>query len=151
MRETKLYRAPLACEEIMEILPHRYPFLMVDRVDELEPGRSVVARRCVSRNEPWFQGHFPDQAILPGVILVETLAQAAAIAMLTLPEHQGKMAVLAALRSCRFRRLIRPGDVLRVEAQMHAMKLGMGRATGRITVDGEVAFEGDIQSMFVEG
>ena len=149
MTQVKKYKAPMDAREIAETLPHRFPFLLIDRVLELEPGKHVTAIKCVTNNEPWAQGHFPGTPIMPGVLIAESFAQASAVMILSLPKYQGRTAVLAAVKLLRVRRVVVPGDVLLIESHLKSEKMGMGRATGTITVDGELAFEGDIQSMFL--
>ena len=131
---------PLEASEIMQIIPHRYPFLLIDRVLELEE-RRVVAIKQVSANEPQFTGHFPERPIMPGVLMVEALAQAGAVAVLSRPENRGKLALFAGIDECRFRRLVAPGDTLRLEVNMERLGRGFGRGRGVATVDGEVAVE----------
>ena len=106
---------PLEAADIMRIIPHRYPFLLVDRVVELEPGRRAVGIKAVTANEPQFTGHFPDRPIMPGVLMVEALAQTAAVAVMTLDEYRGKLGLFAGIDDCRFRRMVTPGDTLRLE------------------------------------
>lgn len=134
------FSLPLEASEIMQIIPHRYPFLLIDRVLELEE-RRVVAIKQVSANEPQFTGHFPDRPIMPGVLMVEALAQAGAVAVLSRPENRGKLALFAGIDECRFRRLVAPGDTLRLEVNMERLGRGFGRGRGVATVDGEVAVE----------
>jgi 3-hydroxyacyl-[acyl-carrier-protein] dehydratase len=131
----------LTTQEIMALLPHRYPFLLIDRVLELEPGVRVVAEKLVSANEPQFTGHFPGNPVLPGVLIVEALAQAGAVATLSMPEHTGKLVLFAGIDNCRFRRVVRPGDILRLEVTLERMRRGVGKGTGRATVGGELACE----------
>ena len=131
---------PLEASEIMQVIPHRYPFLLIDRVVELEE-RRVVAIKQVSANEPQFQGHFPERPIMPGVLMVEALAQAGAVAVLSRPENRGKLALFAGIDECRFRRLVAPGDTLRLEVTLERLGRGFGRGRGVATVDGEVAVE----------
>ena len=102
----------LDIKEIMEILPHRPPFLLVDRIVECEPGKSAKGIKCVSMNEPFFPGHFPGQPIMPGVLILEALAQTGAVAALSLPENRGKLAVFGGVKNCRFKKPVTPGDVL---------------------------------------
>jgi 3-hydroxyacyl-[acyl-carrier-protein] dehydratase len=132
---------PMEAAEIMRLLPHRYPLLMVDRVVALEPGRSVTAIKSVTANEPQFTGHFPGRPIMPGVLIVEALAQAAGIAVLALPEYRGKFALFAGIDDCRFRRTVLPGDQLRLEVTIEKLQRMFGRARGVATVDGEIAAE----------
>lgn len=135
---------PLEAAQIMEILPHRYPFLLIDRVVELDPGKRVVAIKNVTANEPQFTGHFPERPIMPGVLMVEALAQAGAVAVLSLPEYRGKLALFAGIDDCRFRRTVLPGDVLRLEVTLEKLRGMFGRARAVATVEGEVAVEATI-------
>jgi 3-hydroxyacyl-[acyl-carrier-protein] dehydratase len=132
---------PLEAADIMRILPHRYPFLLVDRVVELEPGKRAVAVKAVSANEPQFTGHFPGRPIMPGVLMVEALAQTAGIAVLTLEEYRGKIGLFAGIDDCRFRRLVVPGDTLRLEVTVEKLRGMFGRVKAVATVDGEAAVE----------
>jgi 3-hydroxyacyl-[acyl-carrier-protein] dehydratase len=132
---------PLEAAEIMRILPHRYPFLLVDRVVELEPGKRAVALKQVSANEPQFTGHFPGRPIMPGVLMVEALAQTAGIAVLTLEEYRGKLGLFAGIDECRFRRLVVPGDTLRLEVTVEKLRGMFGRVKAVATVDDEPAVE----------
>jgi 3-hydroxyacyl-[acyl-carrier-protein] dehydratase len=131
----------LNAQEIMAIIPHRYPFLLLDRVLELEPGVRAVAEKLVSANEPQFTGHFPGNPIMPGVLMVEALAQTGAVAALSLPEHRGKLAIFAGIDHCRFKRLVRPGDTLRLEVSLETFRRGIGKSAARATVDGQLAVE----------
>jgi 3-hydroxyacyl-[acyl-carrier-protein] dehydratase len=132
----------LQAAEIMRILPHRYPFLLIDRVLELEPGKRVVAIKNVTANEPQFTGHFPERPILPGVLMVEALAQTGAVAVLSLPEYAGKLALFAGIDECRFRRIVVPGDQLLLKIEVEKLRGMFGKARGVASVDGEVACEG---------
>ena len=132
---------PLEAADIMRILPHRYPFLMVDRVVELEPGKRAVATKMVTANEPQFTGHFPGRPIMPGVLMVEALAQTAGVAILTLAEYQGKTGLFAGIDECRFRRLVVPGDQLTLTVEIQKLRGMFGRARGVADVGGEVAVE----------
>ncbi|MGH2463359.1 MAG: 3-hydroxyacyl-ACP dehydratase FabZ [Candidatus Limnocylindria bacterium] len=125
----------------MTILPHRYPFLLIDRVVEIEPGQRVVALRNVTANEPQFTGHFPGRPIMPGVLLVESLAQAGAVAVLSFPANRGKLVLFAGIDECRFRRVVVPGDTLRLEITVAKLGRVSGRARAVATVDGELAVE----------
>jgi 3-hydroxyacyl-[acyl-carrier-protein] dehydratase len=135
---------PLEAADIMRIIPHRYPFLLIDRVVELDPGKHVVAIKAVTANEPQFTGHFPERPIMPGVLMVEALAQAGAVAVLSLPEYRGKLALFAGIDECRFRRTVLPGDTLRLEVTMEKLRGVFGRGRCVATVDGEVAVEATI-------
>ncbi|WLV26055.1 3-hydroxyacyl-ACP dehydratase FabZ [Aciduricibacillus chroicocephali] len=131
-------------EEIKQIIPHRYPFLLVDKVLEVEEGSRVVAIKNVSINEPFFQGHFPDYPVMPGVLIVEAMAQVGAIAMLGKEENKGKIGFLAGVDKCRFKRQVKPGDQLKLEVEITRLKGAIGKGKGRATVDGEVACEAEI-------
>lgn len=130
--------------EIMEIIPHRYPFLLLDTVEELEPGVRALAKKCVTVNEPFFQGHFPGNPVMPGVLIIEALAQAGAVAILSLPEWQGKTAYFASINSAKFRQKVVPGDVLMLETTLIKVKgpIGIGKAVA--TVNGKVAAEAEL-------
>ena len=132
---------PLEAADIMRILPHRYPFLLVDRIVELEPGRRVVGIKQVTANEPQFTGHFPGRPIMPGVLMVEALAQTAGVAVMTLDEYRGKLGLFAGIDDCRFRRMVVPGDTLRLEVTVEKLRGMFGRVKGVASVDGEVAAE----------
>ena len=127
----------LTAEEIMEILPHRQPFLLIDTVEELTPGLRAVAKKCVSYNEPYFQGHFPKEPVMPGVLIVEAMAQAGAAAILSLEENKGKTAYFARIQNAKFKKKVVPGDVLMLEVEIVKQKgpLGVGRA--KATVEGK--------------
>lgn len=132
---------PLEAADIMGIIPHRYPFLLVDRIVELEPGRRAVGLKAVTANEPQFTGHFPGRPIMPGVLMVEALAQTAGVAVMTLPEYRGKLGLFAGIDDCRFRRMVIPGDTLRLEVNVEKLRGMFGRVRGIASVDGEVAVE----------
>ncbi|MGI8829721.1 MAG: 3-hydroxyacyl-ACP dehydratase FabZ [Candidatus Limnocylindria bacterium] len=132
---------PLEATDIMRILPHRYPFLMVDRIVELEPGRRAVGIKAVTANEPQFTGHFPGRPIMPGVLTVEALAQTAGVAVMTLDEYRGRLGLFAGIDDCRFRRMVVPGDVLRLEVTVEKLRGMFGRLRGVATVEGEIAVE----------
>ncbi|HEX9373234.1 MAG TPA: 3-hydroxyacyl-ACP dehydratase FabZ [Roseiflexaceae bacterium] len=134
----------LTTQEIMAILPHRYPFLLIDRILELEPGQRAVGEKLVTIGEPFFQGHFPDYPIMPGVLIVEALAQTGGVAALSLPEYKGKLAFFAGIDGVRFRRQVTPGDTLRLEVQLDRMRRGLGRASGVATVGGQLVCEGKL-------
>ena len=132
---------PLEAADIMRILPHRYPFLLVDRVVELEPGKRAVAIKQVTSNEPQFIGHFPDRPIMPGVLMVEALAQTAGIAVYTLDEYRGKLGLFAGIDDCRFKRMVVPGDTLRLEVNVEKLRGMFGRVRASASVGGEIAVE----------
>jgi 3-hydroxyacyl-[acyl-carrier-protein] dehydratase len=133
--------APLEASDIMAILPHRYPFLLLDRVIELVPGERAVGIKQVTANEPHFTGHFPGRPIMPGVLIVEALAQTAGVAVMTLEQYRGKLGLFAGIDECRFRRMVVPGDTLRLEVSVEKLRGMFGRARGVASVDGEVAAE----------
>lgn len=128
----------------MEIIPHRQPFMLLDTVEELIPGTKAVAKKCVSYNEPYFQGHFPGEPVMPGVLIVEALAQVGAVVILSLEENRGKTAYFAAINSAKFKKKVTPGDVLMLETEIVKQKgpIGLGRATAR--VNGEVAAQAEL-------
>ena len=117
--------------QIAEILPHRYPFALVDRVLDYEPGQWAIGRKCVTRNEEFFNGHFPAQPVMPGVLILEALAQTGAVAALSLPENRGKLALFGGVKNARFRRQVVPGDVLTLECELVEQHgpVGIGKAT----------------------
>ena len=130
-------------KEIMEILPHRAPFLLIDTVEELDPGKRVVAKKCVTFNEPFFQGHFPGNPVMPGVLICEALAQAGAVAILGLDENKGKTAYFASMDKVKFKKKVVPGDVLMLEVELVKIKGPFGIAKATATVDGKVAVSGE--------
>jgi 3-hydroxyacyl-[acyl-carrier-protein] dehydratase len=132
-------------EEIQRFIPHRYPFLFVDRVMEMEPGKSIRALKNVSANEPFFQGHFPGRKVMPGVLMVEAVAQAGGILLYhSIPDPDRKFVVLSKIDNVKFRRLVVPGDQLFIEAEILRLKTRFCHLKGRAIVDGEVAVEGDM-------
>lgn len=134
-------------KEIMECIPHRYPFLLVDRVTELVPGKSVIAIKNVSINEPFFQGHFPGEPVMPGVLLLEAMAQAGAMMMLNAPELRGTISFLTTIEKAKFRRPVRPGDQLILNAEMYKLRGRMGKVKAHADVDGEVVAEAELGFM----
>ncbi len=131
-------------EQIKQTIPHRYPFLLVDKVTEMEEGKRVVGLKNVSANEPFFQGHFPEYAVMPGVLIIEALAQVGAMAVLGKEENKGKLGFLAGVDKCRFKKQVRPGDQLKLEVEIIRFKGAIGKGKGIATVDGEVACEAEI-------
>lgn len=135
---------PLDREAIKKVIPHREPFLLLDRVVELEPGKRAVAEKDVRAEDWWFKGHFPDRPIMPGVLQVEALAQTAAVCAMAMPEFQGGLGLFAGIDEIRFKRMVVPGETLRLEATMLKLHRAFGRAKVVATVNGEVATEGEI-------
>lgn len=127
----------LTTKQIMEIIPHRQPFLLIDTVEELESGMRAVAKKCVSYNEPFFGGHFPNEPVMPGVLIIEALAQTGAVAILSVEENRGKTAYFAGINSAKFKRKVVPGDVLILETEIIKQKgpIGVGRVTAKVGDD----------------
>lgn len=140
---------PLDAVAIQAIIPHRHPFLLVDRIIELEAGKRAVGLKNVSMGEPFFQGHFPTYPVMPGVLIVEAMAQVGAVAMLQHPDGAGKLALFAGIDNVRFKRQVKPGDVLRLEVEIGQIRRGIGIGAGTETVDGELACKGDIMFALV--
>lgn len=136
-------------KQIMEIIPHRQPFMLLDTIEELEAGKRVTARKCVSYNEPYFAGHFPTEPVMPGVLVVEAMAQAGAVAMLSLEEMKGRTAYFAGINSARFKRKVVPGDVLELNVEIVKVKGPIGIGQGTAKVDGVLAASAEI--MFAIG
>jgi 3-hydroxyacyl-[acyl-carrier-protein] dehydratase len=134
--------------EIQQIIPHRFPFLLVDKIIEMEWGKRAVGIKNVTANEPFFQGHFPGYPVMPGVLQVEAIAQVGAVAVLGMPENRGKMAFFAGLDEVRFKRQVVPGDVLRIEVTLTRLRGPIGQGTGEATVDGELACRGSFMFAF---
>ena len=126
-------------KEIMEIIPHRQPFLLIDRIEELEPGKRAVGKKCVSYNEPFFNGHFPQEPVMPGVLIIEALAQVGAVCILSCEKFKGKTAYFGGINNCRFKKKVVPGDVLMLETELIKQKGPVAIARATATVDGKVA------------
>lgn len=133
-------------KEIMDIIPHRYPFLLIDTIEELEPGVRALGKKCVSANEPFFQGHFPGNPVMPGVLIMEALAQVGAVAILSQPEWKGHTAYFAGIDRAKFRKKVVPGDVLMLEMEIIKVKgpIGLGKASafvdGRVVAEAQLTF-----------
>ncbi|MDT2986893.1 3-hydroxyacyl-ACP dehydratase FabZ [Enterococcus casseliflavus] len=137
----------LTIQEIKEIIPHRYPMLLVDRVEELEEGKRVVAKKNVTINEPFFQGHFPHEPVMPGVLIVEAMAQAGAVALLSLEDFSGKTAYFGGLDKAKFRKKVTPGDTLILEVEIIKVKSAAGIGKGIAYVDGKKVAEAELTFM----
>ena len=140
----------LNIQEIQAIIPHRYPFLLVDKIIEIEEGVKAVGIKNVTVNEPFFQGHFPGRPIMPGVLIVEALAQVGAVVILKAEENKGKLAVFTGINNFKFRQQVVPGDTLRLEVEMTAFKRGMGKANVAAYVGDKVAAKGEISFAIVD-
>src|ERR1700683_802919 len=137
-------------QEILGFLPHRYPFLLIDRVVEFEPTRRLVSIKNVTINEPFFQGHFPGYPIMPGVLVVEAMAQAGGMIMMAeIPDREKKLVVFTGIERAKFRRPVTPGDQLRIEVEVLSMRTRAGRILGRATVDGKLDCEATLTCQVV--
>lgn len=140
----------LDIRQIQEILPHRYPFLLIDRITDMEQGKWARAMKCVSANEPFFQGHFPGRPMMPGVLIMEALAQTGAVALLSEPANKGKLAVFGGIKNCRFKRQVVPGDVLELYCEMTQIRGPVGYGKGVAKVGDDIAAIGEISFALVE-
>lgn len=136
--------------DIQKTIPHRYPFLLVDRIIEVEAGKSAVGIKNVTINEPFFQGHFPQMPLMPGVLMVEALAQVAGIACSGVEGNEGKLGVFTGIDSCKFRRQVVPGDVLRLEVNITAFRRGIAKAEGKAFVGEELACSANITFAMID-
>jgi len=131
-------------EDIENIIPHREPFLLIDKVIDTEPAKRIQAIKYVRREEYYFKGHFPSDPIMPGVLIVEAIAQAGAVSLLMLPENKGKLVLFAGIDKARFKKIVRPGDELVIEVEMENFRRNIGKAKGRAMVGGDIACTVDI-------
>lgn len=129
---------------IQKILPHRPPFLLVDRITSFSPGEWAKGLKCVTASEPWFAGHFPEYHVMPGVLILEAIAQVGAIALLSLPDFKGKTAFFGGVKKARFKKQVVPGDVLELECRLTALRGGVGFGEGTAKVNGELAAKAEI-------
>ena len=136
--------APFGRDVIESILPHRDPFLLLDEVTELEPGRRVVARRAVRADDWWFPGHFPDRPVMPGVLIAEAMAQSGAVAVLVEEKNRGRIAFFAGIDDCRFKRIVSPGDTLTLTCEIDALRGPIGRGKATAHVGNELAARGTL-------
>ena len=134
----------LNSNEIQKILPHRHPFLLVDKITECTPGEYAKGIKCVTSTEPWFPGHFPEYHVMPGVLILEAMAQTGAVALLSSPGYEGKTAFFGGVKNARFKKQVLPGDVLELECRLTAIRGGIGFGEGTATVNGELAAKAEI-------
>ena len=140
----------LNIDQIKELIPHRYPFLLVDKILELEVGKKAIGIKNVSVNEPFFQGHFPEYPIMPGVLIVEAMAQVGAVAMMSMEENKGKLGVFAGIDKVRFKKEVRPGDTLKMEVEMVSIRRNIGKANARAYVGEELVCSGELMFALVQ-
>ena len=140
----------LNIDQIKELIPHRYPFLLVDKVIELEVGKKAVGIKNVTANEPFFQGHFPEYPIMPGVLIIEAMAQVGAVTMMSMEENKGKLGVFAGIDKVRFKKEVRPGDTLKMEVEMLSVRRNIGKATAKAYVEDELVCSGELMFALVQ-
>ena len=141
----------LNIEQIQALLPHRYPFLLVDRITACTPGQGARGVKCVTANEPFFQGHFPHYKVMPGVLIIEALAQVGAVAILSVPENKGKLALFGGIKSARFKQQVRLGDVLELECELTAQRGPVGFGTATAKVNGKTACKAELTFALTPG
>ncbi|HJA62797.1 MAG TPA: 3-hydroxyacyl-ACP dehydratase FabZ [Candidatus Intestinimonas stercoravium] len=134
----------LDANQIQEIIPHRPPFLLVDKITDYEPGQWAKGIKAVTVNEPFFAGHFPQYHVMPGVLIIEALAQVGAVAILSLPENKGKLAFFGGIKNARFKRQVRPGDVLELSCELTERRGPIGHGKAVAKVDGKIAAQGEL-------
>ena len=154
--ESKIPAAPrenavtLTCDQIAGILPHRYPFALVDRILDMEPGQWAMGRKCVSGNEAFFCGHFPGHKVMPGVLILEAMAQVGGVALLCQPENKGKLALFGGIKNARFKHQVTPGDVLELQCEIVRRMGPVGYGMGRAFVDGKLAAQAELTFALVD-
>ena len=141
----------LNIDQIEQLLPHRYPFLLVDKIVECVPGQSARGIKCVTANEPFFTGHFPGFKVMPGVLIIEALAQVGAVAILTQEENKGKLALFGGIKNARFKQQVRPGDVLELECELTTQRGPVGFGTATAKVGGKTACKAELTFALVQG
>lgn len=141
----------LNSNQIQEIIPHRYPFLLVDKITDFEPGQWAKGIKCVTANEMHFMGHFPQHHVMPGVLIIEALAQVGAVAILSLPENRGKIALFGGIKEARFKGQVQPGDVLEMETEIIRRKGPVGVGSAVAKVDGKVVAKAELTFAIMEG
>ena len=141
----------LNIEQIQALLPHRYPCLLVDKIVECTPGQGARGVKCVTANEPFFQGHFPHYKVMPGVLIIEALAQVGAVAILSVPENRGKLALFGGIKNARFKQQVRPGDVLELECELTAQRGPVGFGTATAKVNGKTACKAELTFALTPG
>ena len=134
----------LSTKEILEIIPHRHPFMLIDTIEELEPGVKAIGKKCVSFNEPFFAGTFPTEPVMPGVLIIEALAQVRAVAILSMPENKGKIAYFGGIKEARFKGMVKPGDVLMLETEIIRVKGPVGVGKANAYVDGKLVCKAEL-------
>ena len=137
-------------DQIAKILPHRYPFALVDRIVDGEEGKWAKGIKCVTVNEPFFQGHFPQYHVMPGVLIVEAMAQVGGVALLSMPQNKGKLALFGGIKNARFRRQVTPGDVLEIECTLTKQKGPVGIGEAKATVNGQVAATAELTFALID-
>ncbi|MFY0544199.1 3-hydroxyacyl-ACP dehydratase FabZ [Brevibacillus sp. H7] len=142
-------KTQLDVTQIQEMIPHRYPFLLVDRIIDLEIGKRAVGIKNVTVNEPFFQGHFPGYPVMPGVLIVEALAQVGAVAVLSMEENKGKLGFFAGIDQFRFKEQVKPGDTLTLEVEMTRVRGSIGKGRGTAKVNDKVVAEGELMFALV--
>lgn len=137
----------LSIKEIKEIIPHRYPFLLIDKIIDYEEDKTIIGLKNVTGNEEFFTGHFPDHPVMPGVLIIEALAQTGAVLVLMKPENKGKITFFAGIDNVRFKRQVVPGDQLKLEIEVTKLKSSVGKCNAKASVDGEIVCQGELMFM----